>query len=63
MEALLNHTKDICKVIPLESVQETLHITTSRKHKHESGFRTQNKAKEPNGIDEIFKQEESIIEK
>jgi len=31
-EALLNHTKDICKVTLLESVQETLHITTSRKH-------------------------------
>jgi len=27
-EALLNHRKDVCKVTLLESVQETLHITS-----------------------------------
>jgi len=36
-EALLNHTKDICKVTLLESVQETLHITTSRKPNNANG--------------------------
>ena len=42
-EALLNHTKDICKVTLLESVQETLHITTSRKQNIANGNQMEQK--------------------